>query len=152
MHRIFVFIILAVLLNGCTQQKNPYDTTLVEGTVRLDGVLTEGISINFTPIGNNGHSAGGLTDTSGKYQLTTGGASVGSGAIPDEYHVTFSKIEIEGSNLNYEEYQKQIGNRKPKTTYIVPEKYKNPTTSGIMTVKVEKGKKNVFDFDLKTKE
>jgi hypothetical protein len=151
MYRIFVFIILAVLLNSCSQ-KNPYDTTLVEGTVRLDGIPTKGISVNFTPIGNNGNSAGGLTDTSGKYQLTTGGAPIGSGAVPGEYNVTFSKIEQEGADLNYEEYQKRFGNRPPKTTYIVPKKYGNSTTSGIAPVKIEKGKKNIFDFDLKTKE
>jgi hypothetical protein len=145
-----VMTILLIFLTGCAQ-KNPYDTTLVEGTVRLGGVPTAGISVNFTPIGNNGNSAGGLTDSSGKYQLTTGGAPVGSGAIADDYNVTFSKIEIEGSHLNFEEYQKQIGNRPPKTTYIVPEKYGNSAASGIAPVHVEKGKKNVFDFDLKTK-
>jgi hypothetical protein len=144
-------MVLAILLTGCAP-KNPYGTTLVEGTVKLDGVPTEGINVNFTPVDNNGNSAGGLTGSSGKYKLTTGGASVGSGAIAGEYHVTFSKTEIEGSNLNYEEYQKQIGNRPPKTTYIVPQKYGNSTTSGISPVKVEESKKNVFDFDLKTKE
>jgi hypothetical protein len=150
MNNYFGFIILLILFVGCAQQ-NPYDTTSVEGTVTLDGVPTAGVSVTFSPIGN-GNSAGGLTNSSGKYKLTTGGAPVGSGAIPDEYHVTFSKIEIEGSNLNFEEYQKQIGNRQPKTTYIVPKKYGNSATSGISPVKVEKSKKNVFDFDLKTKE
>jgi hypothetical protein len=151
MRKIFTLIVLAIFLTGCTQ-KNPYDTTLVEGTVQLDGIPTAGISVNFTPIGSNGNSAGGLTDSSGKYKLTTGGAPVGSGAIAGEYNITFSKIEMEGSDLNYEEYQKQIGDRPPKTTYIVPEKYGNTTASGIAPVNVEKGKKNVFDFDLKTKE
>ncbi|MDR2170757.1 MAG: hypothetical protein LBP59_11495, partial [Planctomycetaceae bacterium] len=108
-------------------------------------------SVVFLPPGD-GNPAGGLTDDSGKYKLTTGGAPVGSGAIPNEYNVTFSKIEIEGSNLNFDEYQKQIGDRPPKTTYIVPEKYGNVATSGIKPVKVEKGKKNVFDFNLSTKE
>jgi hypothetical protein len=144
-------MVLAILLTGCAQ-KNPYATILVEGTVKLDGVPTEGIHVNFTPINDNGNSAGGLTGSSGKYKLTTGGAPVGSGAIAGEYHVTFSKTEIEGSNLSYEEYQKQIGDRQPKTTYLVPQKYADSTTSGISPVKVEKSKKNVFDFDLKTKE
>ncbi|MDR0609812.1 MAG: hypothetical protein LBG58_06860 [Planctomycetaceae bacterium] len=148
MKQILAAIIFVMLLSGCAQ-KNPYGTTHVEGTVRIDGVPTEGISVTFAPVGNNGNSAGGLTDSSGKYQLTTGGAPVGSGAIAGEYYVTFSKIEIEGSNLNHEEYRKQIGNRPPKKTYLVPQKYENSTTSGISPVKIEKGKKNVFDFDLK---
>lgn len=149
MNKYFEFIILLILFVGCAQQ-NPYDTMFVEGTVRLDGVPTEGINVNFTPIGN-GNSAGGLTDSSGKYKLTTGGAPVGSGAVVGEYNVTFSKIEIEGSNLTFEEYQKQIGSRPPKTTYIVPKKYENPVNSDIAPVKIEEGKKNVFDFDLSTK-
>jgi hypothetical protein len=145
--KLFVFLILFV---GCAKT-NPYDTVLVEGTVRLDGVPATEVNINFTPISNNGNSAGGLTNSSGKYQLTTGSAPVGSGAIPDEYNVTFSKIEIEGSNLTFEEYQKQFGNRSPKTIDIVPKKYGNSSTSGVSPVKVEKGKKNIFDFDLSTK-
>ncbi|MDR2704447.1 MAG: hypothetical protein LBC02_01590 [Planctomycetaceae bacterium] len=149
MNNYFGLIILVILFVGCAQQ-NPYDTTFVEGTVQLDGVPTEGINVNFTPIGN-GNSAGGLTNSSGKYKLTTGGAPVGSGAIAGEYHVTFSKMEIEGSNLTFEEYQKQIGSRPPKTTYIVPKKYDNFADSGIAPVTIEKGKKNIFDFDLSTK-
>jgi hypothetical protein len=50
-----------------------------------------------------------------------------------------------------EEYQKQIGDRPPKTTYLVPEKYESPATSGIVPVKIEKGKKNTFNFELSTK-
>jgi hypothetical protein len=149
MRKIFTLMVLAILFVGCAKT-NPYDTTFVEGTVQLDGVPTEGINVNFTPIGN-GNSAGGLTNSLGKYKLTTGSAPVGSGAIAGEYNITFSKIEIEGSNLTFEEYQKQIGNRKPKTTYIVPKKYDNPAESGIAPVKIEKSKKNVFDFDLSTK-
>jgi hypothetical protein len=141
---------LFVLLSGCTQT-NPYETTFVEGTVRLDGVPTGGINVNFTPIGNIGNSAGGLTNSSGQYKLTTGGAPVGSGAMSGEYHVTFSKVEIEGANLSMEEYQKQIGDRPQKITYLVPKKYENPATSGIVPVKIEKGKKNTFDFELSIK-
>jgi hypothetical protein len=151
MKQILSAIIFVILLSGCAQ-KNPYDTTYVEGTVRLDGVPSAGISVTFASAGNDGNSAGGLTNSSGKYKLTAGGAPVGSGAIAGEYNVTFSKIEIEGSNLNYEEYQKQIGNRPPKKTYIVPQKYGNSKTSDIPPVKVEKSKKNVFDFDLSTKD
>jgi hypothetical protein len=149
MARFLAIILFVVLLSGCGQ-KNPYDTVSVEGTVKLDGVPTAGISVTFAPI-SNGNPAGGLTNTSGKYKLTTGGAPVGSGAISGDYNVTFSKFEIEGSNLNLEEYRKQFGDHRPKTTYIVPEKYDNSVTSGLAPVKVEKGKKNVFDFDLSTK-
>ncbi|MDR1493366.1 MAG: hypothetical protein LBT05_11690, partial [Planctomycetaceae bacterium] len=78
-------------------------------------------------------------------------APVGSGAIAGEYRVTFSKTEIEGSDLNYEEYQKQIGDRPPKIIYLIPEKYNQAKTSGLKPVTVEQNGKNVFDFDLKTK-
>ncbi|MDR2755303.1 MAG: carboxypeptidase-like regulatory domain-containing protein [Planctomycetaceae bacterium] len=149
MNKYFGLIVLLILFVGCTKT-NPYDTTFVEGTVQLDGVPVEGVNVNFTPIGN-GNSAGGLTDSSGKFRLTTGSAPVGSGAIAGEYNVTFSKIEIEGSNLTFEESQKQFGSRPPKTIYIVPKKYDNAANSGIAPVTIEKGKKNVFNFDLSTK-
>jgi hypothetical protein len=146
MNNYFGLIILLILFIGCTKT-NPYDTTFVEGTVQLDGVPVEGVHVNFTPVGN-GNSAGGLTDSSGNYKLTTGSAPVGSGAISGEYKVTFSKIEIEGSNLTFEEYQKQIGSRPPKTIYIIPKKYDDAANSGIAPVKIEKDKKNIFNFDL----
>ncbi|MDR1484911.1 MAG: carboxypeptidase-like regulatory domain-containing protein [Planctomycetaceae bacterium] len=150
MRRIFVTIIFVIVLSGCGQ-KNPYDTVYVDGTVTLDGVPIANANVIFAPLGN-GNTAGGLTDASGKYKLTTGGAPVGSGAIPDDYDVTFFKAEIEGANLTEEEYEKQIGNRMPKNIYIIPEKYTDTATSGITPVKVEKGKKNTFNFNLTTKE
>ena len=33
--------------------------------------------------------------------------------------------------------------------HLIPEKYGNPKTCDVAPVTVEKGKKNVFDFDLK---
>jgi hypothetical protein len=146
----FGLVVVFVVLFGCGQT-NPYDTVYVEGVVKLDGVLVSEVNVNFEPINGEGNTAGGLTDSLGKFKLTTGGAPFGSGAIAAEYNVTFSKTEVEGANLNEEEYKKQIGSRQPNVTHLIPEKYNNPSTSGINPVKVEKGKPNKFNFDLTTK-
>ncbi|MDR1142103.1 MAG: hypothetical protein LBL62_10445 [Planctomycetaceae bacterium] len=46
---------------------------------------------------------------------------------------------------------KQYGNKPPRIFHLIPEKYSNTKTCGILPVKVEKGKTNIFDFDLSTK-
>ncbi|MDR0869453.1 MAG: carboxypeptidase-like regulatory domain-containing protein [Planctomycetaceae bacterium] len=149
MKHIIILLLLCFAAIGCNNP-NPFGTIKVSGTVLLDGNPVQGISVNFNPVGGD-ISAGGLTDDTGKYTLTTGGATVGGGAIPGEYNVTFSKVEIEGAELDMDEYLKKFGDRQPKITYVVPQKYEDVKTSGIASVKVEKGEKNIFNFELTTK-
>ncbi|MDR1492206.1 MAG: hypothetical protein LBT05_05760 [Planctomycetaceae bacterium] len=136
--------LLSVL--GCVQ-KNPYGTTYVEGVVLVDGTPMEGVSVTFSPRLPNGNSAGGITDAAGKFRLTTGGAPINSGVISGEYDVAFRKVQVKETTFEESQTGKQ-----PTETYLVPAKYGDAKTSGIAPVKVEEGKKNVFDFDLKTKE
>jgi hypothetical protein len=149
MRQISAVIFLMIFLTGC-ESTNPYNTVYVEGVVMCDGVPAANVHVVFVSVANDGNSAGGMTDNSGKYKLTTGGASYGTGAIPALYNVTLSKFEVEGSDLSEEEYKKQIGDRQPKTIYIIPEKYSYSETSGIEPVKVERGKKNIFNFNIST--
>jgi hypothetical protein len=149
--KIFVpFILLAVF--GCSSGNSP-NTVLVKGTVKVDGQPTAGINIIFNPVSGDGVSAGGITDSNGNYRLTAGSHSVGSGIPEGEFIPTFSKTEIEEREptASPEEQQKKYGDKPPKIFYLIPEKYSNTKTCGINPVKVEKGKNNVFDFDLSTK-
>ncbi|MDR2643959.1 MAG: hypothetical protein LBC74_14350 [Planctomycetaceae bacterium] len=147
MRPILVIIFLVIFCVGCVPA-NPFDTVHVEGVVTCDGKPMAEVHVVFVSAANDGNSAGGVTDSSGKYKLTTAGAPYGTGAIPALYNVTLSKIEVEGANLSEEEYKKQIGNRQPKTIHFIPEKYSCPEASGIEPVKVEKGKKNIFNFNI----
>lgn len=136
-------------LAGCVQ-KNPYDTTPVTGTVLMDEKPMDGVSVTFAPVSGEGQAAGGMTDTHGRFKLTVGAAPVGSGALEGEYHVTFTKQRIEGQELNFDEYKAKFGDRPAKMIQLVPEKYSDPQKSGIAPVKVEKGQKNAFEFNLST--
>ncbi|MDR1269395.1 MAG: Ig-like domain-containing protein [Planctomycetaceae bacterium] len=148
--KIFVpFIFLAVW--GCAPGNSP-NTVIVKGTVRVDGQPTAGINVIFNPASGNGVSAGGVTDSNGNYTLTSGSNSVGSGVSAGDFIPTFSKTEIEPREptASPEEQQQKYGNKPPKIFHLLPEKYSNTKTCGIVPVKVEKGMQNIFNFDLST--
>ena len=152
-HKHFFLLLLALpCLFGCGERL-PFDVIVVTGTVTVDGQPMEGISITFIPLGDNGLAAFDVTDAQGRFRLSSPQAPVGSGAVPGEYAPTFSKMEVEEHppTASPEEAQRLYGNAPPKITHLIPERYGNAKTSGIEPVKVEKGKKNAFSFDLSTK-
>lgn len=151
MRKSFFVLVCLMLLTGCGE-RSPYDTESVSGTVLVDGAPMQGISIIFSPVKpDEGHAAGSVTDADGKYKLTTAGLDIGSGAVSGTYNVTFRKIEIIGNDLSMEEAEEKYPNGLP-VIYHVPKKYENHDTSGIEPVTVEKKKKNMFDFNLSTKD
>ncbi|MDR1478638.1 MAG: carboxypeptidase-like regulatory domain-containing protein [Planctomycetaceae bacterium] len=153
---ILVFIVF--ILAGC-QNNNPYGTIPVSGTVKLDGKPIEGVRITFSPISAGNMEAFGMTTQNGNFVLSTGGAKFGGGAQPGEYNVTFSKTDIEDkyktkpelSAENNEKYGDSALPFIPPLIHIIPEKYGSSQTSDIAPVKVEKGKENIFNFELSTK-
>jgi len=118
---------------------NPYGTVPIVGTLTLDGEPVEGVSVILSPRDReNGRVAGGITDRHGKFTVTTGTATMVNGAVPGEYDVTFSKMEIEeGSSLE-----------EPNWLYVIPQKYRNTRTSGLAPITVEPDGKNNFSFEL----
>jgi hypothetical protein len=133
---------------GCAE-KNPFGTIYVEGFVTLDGTPIQGINVTLMPRGDGAHAAGGLTDNAGKFTVTTGGAPMGSGAKPGEYDITFRKVEMAGSDLPMEELARLSRGGMPPTTYIVPQKYEDPKTSGIAPITVSTNRAdNKFTFAL----
>lgn len=133
-------VLCLLVLSGCSE-KNPFDTVKVKGNVLVDGAPLKEISVIFSPVAGD-QSASGLTDATGAFVLTVAGAPYGTGAMAGEYNVLFSKLEMVSQG------EGQVS--KPK--HIVPEKYGNAKTSGIASVKVEKGGKNEFNFELSTAE
>jgi len=133
----------ALVLTGCGKAPNPFGAVYVEGTVTYDGTPIEGVSVTFIPQGGD-LAAGGMTDSSGKFTLTIGGATLGSGAKPGRYDVTFTKVELPE--------MRPLGEgpfAMPVPTYLIPQKYENPRASGIASVTVDSDKsKNKFSFEL----
>jgi len=144
------FIGLALFLTlfiGCGKKENPYGTVPLEGTVTLDGVPIEGVSVILAPR-DGANSAGGITKASGKFTVNTAGFD---GAVPGTYDVTFTKIEIPGQDLSFEESQERFGGRTQDPIYHIPRRYENVRTSGIEPITVtDNRRQNVFTFELKS--
>lgn len=149
---VYIILIGLCFLSACSP-KNALDTIIVTGVVQIDGKPMNGVTVIFNPASGEGISAGGVTDKDGKYVLTSGANSIGSGALEGEFVPTFSKIEMEEREptASPEEELRKYRGKPPKTFHIVPQKYSNVSTCGMDSVKVEKGKKNVFNFDLSIK-
>jgi len=152
--KIIQFFLLLLFVFSCVSgcgERSKHDVTVVTGTVTVDGQPMGDINIIFHPIGGE-IVAFGSTDAQGKYRLSAPQAPVGAGAVPGEYAPTFSKTETEQRPaMTAEEEEKMYGNTPPKVTHLIPEKYEDKKTCGVAPVKVEKGKTNVFDFQLSTK-
>jgi carboxypeptidase family protein len=141
-----------IVLTGCSSSSRP-PTYPVTGTVTLQGKPLAGAAITFVPTGE-GEAASAITDSDGKYALTTWEA--GDGARPGEYRVKVSKQELAAvdpaklvQNLSIEEEQKiYVENKKPAppARRLIPGKYENDETSGLVH-KVE-DKPTTFDIKI----
>jgi hypothetical protein len=148
--RFTIFLTLLLPLTffiGCSGNSNPFGTVHVEGMVTFDGNPVEGVNVNL--ISRDGeHSAGGLTGANGRFTVATSGFN---GAKPGSYDVIFSKIELPGQDLSPEEFNRRFGNRQPEPTYVIPQRYESPQTSGIEPITVSTDRRqNVFTFDLRS--
>ena len=145
----FVIVLGLLVLQGCGSG-NSLGTTSVAGIVNVDGTPMEGVSVTFAPVDTTGRECYGTTDAKGKFTMTVPGAEVGSGAIPGEYRVMFSKMSDPFAGLSEEEIERKSAGGIPPSVNLLPEKYSNRDATDIAPVKVEKGKKNHFPFDLST--
>lgn len=125
---VFSCVALCVAASGCGKGRVFVPVT---GTVTLDGEAVEGATVSFVPkVAEGGSSATGITDASGKFELSSGAES---GAAPGEYYISVAKIEttiIENDNplLN----KVQFGANE------LPEQYSDAKSSGL-TATVKKG-------------
>jgi hypothetical protein len=148
-----ILVTVGIVLTGCSNSSRP-PTYPVTGTVTLQGKPVAGAAITFVPTGEEGDAASAITDSEGKYALTTWQA--GDGARPGEYRVKVSKQEqltVDPSkmvkNLSIEEEQKiYVESKKPAppARRLIPSKFENEQTSGLIH-KVEK-KPTTFDIKI----
>lgn len=121
----------------------------VSGTVTYQGKPLAGAVVSFIPEKAGDRSAGGTTDESGRYQLTTFESS--DGAIVGKYRVTVTKREAaadvkvpEGLAGAAAEEMQERANAVGKP--LIPQKFFVPESSGL-TAEVKSGS-NTFDFTL----
>ena len=145
-------VTVGIVLTGCSNLSRP-PTYPVTGTVTSQGKPVAGAAITFVPTSKEGEAASALTDSEGKYALTTWEA--GDGARPGQYRVKVSKQEqvaVDPSkmvqNLSLEEEQKiYVESKKPAppAKRLIPSKFENEETSGL----IHKVEKKPTRFDIK---
>ena len=161
---LILLLLSAAVFTGCGgANNNPFGAVYLEGMVTLDGSPVEGVGVTLIPRNGN-FSAGGITNTYGKFTVTTGGSGHGTGAKPGEYDVVFSKNEFPpprqlpsvnlapNANPSTEGDKKKNENRRQEPVRLIPKRYESPKTSGIAPITVDTDKKkNSFTFELTTK-
>jgi len=125
--------LFSLAVSGCQQS----DTVSVTGTVTQKGQPVDKAEIVFNP--KQGRFASGVTDAEGHFSLST--AKPGDGAAPGDYTVTLGEY-----------YPPDHPPKPPPGGGFLPSrfpnKYADPGTSPL-TVKVERGQKNEFQFEVK---
>jgi len=163
-HNFFFTLVLVglsvLVFAGCNNPDARFSK--VEGTITYNGVAVEGANVVFTPASGTGEPATGLTNASGKFTLTTPGATnSGSGAVPAEYIVEVTKVETtqrtdpdelleQSGEITYEELQRRLNAKGGSTTtfshkQLIPSKY---SSGSPLRATVVKGKNSPFEFDL----
>ena len=137
-----------LVFQGCSS-KNTLGTVKVSGMVTLDGEPVGGVTVAFLPNRpEGGRECYGATDTQGRFVLTIPGTVPGSGAIPGEYIVTFIKMLDPTEGLTDAEIQRKFPSGLQESINLLPEKYRNRTTTDIAPVTVEQRGKNEFIFEM----
>lgn len=149
-----------VILAGCGGEagfgaKGRVKTVPVTGKVSFMGNPLAGAMVSFSPKGAQ-PAAGGMTDDSGRFKLTTYRA--GDGAAEGDFTVLVAMTEAPAADANAnadhgtdptKSYGTSHSAGKPKSGGgVLPPKFSDPDKSGLSAT-VKAGGKNDFAFDLK---
>lgn len=119
-----------LFLPGCGPDRPK--TIDVHGFVTLDGDPVEGAAVLFSPA--EGRPATGTTDAQGKFELQT--FEPGDGAVEGNHRVAVTLKNVTGVGADPDGLSGEVAPGGMQVTWIVPEKYSSPTTSGL-TVEVK---------------
>jgi hypothetical protein len=139
------------LLAGCLSSTGRAPTHQVNGTVTMKGQPLAGATVVFVPAEGATHEpATGLTDSEGKFKLSTFVSD--DGAQAGDYRIKVQKFDIrkptkeeQDRYISIEEEQKmQFSDEKPTppAKNTLPKKYADETTSGF-TYTVKKGQNTI---------
>ncbi|MDO5553064.1 MAG: hypothetical protein Q4G68_04835 [Planctomycetia bacterium] len=155
---LLTMLVTLTLAGGCSGNRF-VSTSLVEGTVTFKGKpVGPGATVTFIPASSeNPEFAVGTTDESGKYTLTSHHGKVMRGAVEGDYHVTILWAKIDEQQTDQSEAEKSTlgssppiaisgGPKKNKIKNLIPEKYRDESTSDLKAT-VVKGT-NVINFEL----
>ena len=144
-----VVLLVSLLGLGCSQPDSDRPATYpVTGTVTYKGQPVDGATVAFQSA-DGSHGAMGVTDTGGKYTLTT--FKSGDGAVLGEYSVKVFKHKLEGGGAaagNDDGPPSAAVSDQPVSApkNLLPARYANATKSGLTATVGEND--NTFDFSL----
>lgn len=165
--RLLMALCLSALLGsfGCGKNGSDLPTVPVTGKITLNGTPLEGATVSFASNLPDAKPANGVTDAQGNYRLQTyiSGTSQTDGALPGDYVVMVTKFDAGNQQKpTAEEAAKQATATQKalegvaKTgqptgmpgapTLLTPAKYQ--TKESPLKATVEKGKDNVWNYDL----
>jgi len=121
----------------------------VGGTVTHKGAAVEGASVRFVKTDGKA-GASGITDSQGKFTLTT--HSAGDGAPAGDYMVGVSKLDLSKVDVGQgspgdANYRPPVPNATPPKN-LLPAQYQEPSPNGLKATVTAEGP-NEFTFDLK---
>jgi hypothetical protein len=140
---------LAASLLGCRGAEDLPPLAPVHGRVTFQGKPLPAGWVIFRPDVRQGnaaqHEARGLIDAEGNYQLSTPvGTSLRVGVVPGQYRVAVA----DPKELDKTAPRKH--GKKPEPKSLIPLKYSNPDSSGIV-VQVTEGASGDYDIELDIK-
>lgn len=157
MSAIRFFLILSpmtvLLLQGCGGSSDLPTLVPVTGTVTVDGKPMAGVTVRFYPMKDGesqpGRTPSGITDESGKFELTYSGNN--RGAIPGQY---FASVSFEDWQPEYPEgFDAESASAAERKKYETPPVQIAPQFSGSETsleVEVKSGGNEPFKFDVES--
>ena len=152
--RAIFFIVVSSLglgIVGCGGDKGP-KMAGVTGTVTYGGKPIAGATVTMQTAGVKGQSSLGFTDSSGKFKMSTGGrAGVPVGkAIVGITKLAATEVPGNPKDMKPEDMMKMqvAAGSAAQPKREIPEKYADPTTSGLTAPVDASASKNVFEFNL----
>lgn len=151
---LFVLFFAGLFIVGCSKQDGKLPVYPVTGTVTYQNNPVEGATVIFSIPGNKqAKAATGLTDSQGRFTLST--YSNGDGAAAGEHQVTVTKYTGGGGesneSLTMEQAAKQAEKKdssQPASKSELPLKYSEASTSELKFTVSESGE-NHFEIKLK---
>lgn len=139
-----VCLLAGLPLAGCKPGANRPRTVPVKGEVTLKGAPVAGAAVSFQAK-DGSRSSIGITDASGRYELTT--FERGDGAVPGDYRVAITKftqavVESKTADGKYDPPAGPI----PEPKNELPAKYATAEKSGLESTVTDRP--NTANFDL----
>jgi len=145
---IMLAIMAALLMSGCGAGDDGRDGRAdAGGVVTLDGSPLEGATVSLVPQGDT-PSAVAKTDANGEFTFTT--HTPNDGAIPGQYKVTVSKVEMSGGVSEDEANELMAAGKpvpSPTRKELVPAKYTKANSTDI-EVTINEGEGNHIEIPL----